>query len=72
MAPPFIQLFRVNPYNYIENNLLSNNKYFYILLYFDYEIDIPSKVFIRKPKIISDVKFNTFNNLPELVWNNMK
>ena len=68
----FAPLFKVNPYNYIENNLLTNNKFFYILLYFDNEADITAKIFIRKPKIFSDAKLNTFNYFPELSGENEK
>ena len=70
-GPPSIPLFKINPYNYIESNLLSNNKYFYILL-FGYEDYSSKTIYIRRPKIFSDVKINTINYLPELKEDNKK
>ena len=53
-APLSIPLFRENPYNYVENNLL-DSKFFYILIY----SDSTKTIYIRKPLIFSDIKFNT-------------
>ena len=69
-APPSVPLFMVNPYDYVGNNLLEpNNKFFYILLNTNF---VHSTIYIRKPLLYSDVKFNTINFLPELTGNNSK
>ncbi len=71
MTPPSLSLFKVNPYNYIKNDLLdseSNNKNFYIILYGIRNIEI----YIRKPLIYLDTKFNTINYLPALAGNKNK
>ena len=69
IPPPIIPLFKVNPYDNIENNLIeSNDKYFYILIYFYYK----RKIYIKKPLLYSDAKFNKINFLPALTGNNNK
>ena len=69
--PPSVPLFRINPYDYIKNNFLeSNNKFFFILIYSYYSFS--AEIYIKKPKLYSDVKFNTINYLPELTGNNSK
>ena len=61
-APLSVPLFSLNPYDEIENNLLDENKFFYILIYSKYE----SKIYIRKSMLFSDFKLNTIYFLPEL------
>ena len=70
-APTSIPLFRVNPYDYIQNNSSeSNNKFFYILIYSGY-LEV-STVYIKKPMIYTDAKFNTINYLEKLTGNDDK
>ena len=66
-APASIPLFNLNPYDEIENNLLDENKFFYILIYSKYE----SHIYIRKPKLFSDFKLNTINFFSELNKSNL-
>ena len=66
-APASIPLFNLNPYDEIENNLLDENKFFYILIYSKYE----SQIYIRKPKLFSDFKLNTINFFSELNKSNL-
>ena len=66
-TPASIPLFNLNPYDEIENNLLDENKFFYILIYSKYE----SQIYIRKPKLFSNVKLNTFNFFSELNKSNL-
>ena len=63
---PVIPLFQVNPYKYIQKNLLDNSedKFFYIFIFNeDYE---EKNIYIKKPIIYSDSKFNKINVLPQL------
>ena len=70
LRPPFvIPLFKVNPYDNIENNLVeSNDKFFYIIIY----CYLGNKIYIKKPLLYSDAKFNKINFLPALIGNNSK
>ena len=65
MSSPAFPLFSLNPYDKIRNEL-DENKFFYVFIYSKYE----SKIYIRKPKLIQDFKFNTINYFPELNENN--
>ena len=70
---PFIPLFKANPYNYVESNLLnseSNNKSFYILIYNKW--DLQTTIYFQKPRLFSDSKFNTINHLQQLIGDNNK
>ena len=62
---PVIPLFQVNPYNYIKDNSInSNEKYLYIYIINEYNYE--QNIYIKKPIIYSDVKFNKLNVLPQL------
>ena len=68
IPPPITPLFKVNPYDNIEKNTLigSNDKFFYIIIYSYYG----SQIYIKKPLLYSDAKFNKINFLPALTGNN--
>ena len=67
--PKAVPLFKINPYSMIsENETISENKYFYILIYNKYKREL--NVLIKKPKIISEIKFNELYILPELIGGN--
>ena len=67
---PVIPLFQVNPYQYIkDNSIISEEKFFYIYIFNDYNYE--QNIYIKKPKIYSDVEFNKLNILPQLDENNL-
>ena len=68
---PVIPLFKMNPYLNIPNNIKSNDKYFYILIYNYYKYD-NSLLYIKKHKIFTNVKLNKINTLPQLKGENEK
>jgi len=64
---PVIQLFKVNPYDYIKEDF---NKYFYILIFNSYYDNC--EILIKKPKIYYDIELNKINILPKLTDDNKK
>ena len=67
---PVIPLFQINPYNYIkDNSLISEEKFFYIYIINEYKYE--QNIYIKKPKIYSDLEFNKLNILPQLDENNL-
>ena len=61
----FVPLFKVNPYSYIpNNNIKSDDKFFYILL-FNYG-DSKEHIFIKKPKLFTNINLNKINTFPQL------
>ena len=66
---PIIPLFQVDPYKYIPQNLvISKDKFFYIFIYNgDY---IGNTIYIKKPMVSPDIKFNKINVLPKLSEDN--
>ena len=61
----YIPLFNTNPYLSIsKEEQESNNKFFYILIYNLHHRDLT--VFIKKPKLFSDININKINKLPQL------
>ena len=65
---PIIPLFKLNPYSKI-SDYLNENKFFYITIY---NKDKKDKILIKKPKLFSQFKLNTFNILPALNGENSK
>ena len=64
-----IPLFNVNPYLTISNkDDINNNKFFYISIYNKYD----TQIYIKKPKIFSQVQLNTIHVLSELKDENNK
>ena len=62
---PIIPLFQVNPYKYIQENLInSTDKFFYIFLVNDDYFE--KTIYIKKPMIYSNIKLNQINILPQL------
>ena len=60
-----IPLFKVNPYSYIPNNSeKSDEKFFYILIYNPYCIQ--EYIYIKKPKLFTDIKPKQINTFPQL------
>ena len=67
---PVIPLFQVNPYDYIkDNSIISEEKFFFIYIINEYNYE--QSIYIKKPKIYSDVEFNKINILPQLDENNL-
>jgi len=60
-----IPLFNTNPYIYIsKEDEKSQNKLFYISIFNNMIINM--KIFIQKPKVLSEIKLNILNKLPPL------
>ena len=61
---PIIPLFKHNPYKNISEDI--ENKYFYILIYYNiYYIDYGRTYIIKKPKLYDNIEFNKTNALPK-------
>ena len=66
---PIIPLFKVNPYDYINKNILnSNDRFFYIVIFNDDNNN--QTIYIKKPKLYLDAKLNKINVLNKLDGNN--
>ena len=62
---PIIPLFKVNPYAQISED--SEDKFFYIVIYMNRFVEYKTRIYIiRKPKLYTDIQFNTINVLPKL------
>ena len=56
----------VNPYSYIpKNSKKSDEKFFYILIYNPYFNEVKS-IYIKKPKLYTDIKLKQINTFPQL------
>ena len=61
---PIIPLFKDNPYKNISEDI--ENKYYYILIYYNiYYFDYSRTYIIKKPKLYDSVEFNKTNVLPK-------
>ena len=68
---PIIPLFKVNPYEYINKNIInSNDRFFYIVIFNDDNNN--QTIYIKKPKLYLDAKLNKINILNKLDGNNKK
>ena len=66
---PIIPLFNTNPYLTIQNES-NDNKFFFILIY--NELTYENIIYIKKPKIFSEINLSTLNKLPQLKNENKK
>ena len=66
---PIIPLFQVNPYKYIPQNLVISKDKFFCVFIFNGNYD-EKTIYIKKPMISPDIKFNKINVLPKLSEDN--
>ena len=68
---PLTPLFKVNPYDYINKNILNSNDRFFYIVIFNADANNQT-IYIKKPKLYSDAKLNKINILNQLDGNNKK
>ena len=66
-----IPLFKLNPYSFVLENSKDSNKSYFITMYNKNEYK-SEKILIKKPKLFSELKLNTFNLLPSLKGEDLK
>ena len=69
---PIIPLFKVNPYEYLNKNILNSNDRFFYIVIFNGDDNNNQTIYIKKPKLYLDAKINKTNILYQLDGNNKK